>query len=130
MDSYSQIWGFPGSWAGEKSTCNTGDPGSILGLGESPVEGMGYPLQYSRASLVAQMVKNPPGMQETCIRPLVWEGPLEKGMATYFSTLAWRIPWTEEPGGLQSMGSRWVRYNWLAFTFTLRYIYKRCPDCL
>ena len=58
------------------------------------------------ASLVARMVKNPPAVQETWVRSLVWEDPLEKGMATHSSILAWRIPWTEEPGGLQSMGSQ------------------------
>ena len=51
------------------------------------------------------MVKNPLAMWETWVRSLGWEDPLEKGMATYSSILAWRIPWTEEPGGLQSMGS-------------------------
>ena len=52
------------------------------------------------------MVKNPPAMQESWIGSLVWEDPLEEGMATHSSILAWRIPWTEEPGGLQSMGSQ------------------------
>ena len=55
------------------------------------------------ASLVAQMVKNLPAMQETYIRSLGWEDPLEKGMATHANILAWKIPWTGEPGGLQSM---------------------------
>ena len=55
------------------------------------------------ASLVAQMVKNLPTMQETRIQSLSWEDPLEKGMAMHSSILAWRIPWTEEPGGIQSM---------------------------
>ena len=58
------------------------------------------------ASLVAQMVKNLPAMQETWVRSLDCEDPLKKGMATHSSILAWRIPWTEEPGGLQSMGSQ------------------------
>ena len=58
------------------------------------------------ASLVAQLVKNLPAMQETRARSLGWEDSLEKGMATHCSILAWRIPWTEEPGGQQSMGSR------------------------
>ena len=53
---------------------------------------------------MAQMVKNPPAMQETWVQPWGWKDPLEKGMATHSSILAWRIPWTEEPGGLQSMG--------------------------
>ena len=57
------------------------------------------------ASLVAQMVKNLPVMQKTQVRSLGWEDPLEKGMATHSSMLAWRILWTDEPGGLQSMGS-------------------------
>ena len=59
---------------------------------------------YHRASLVAQMVKNLPAMQETWIRSLGQEDPLEKEMATHYSILAWRIPWTEEPGRLQFMG--------------------------
>ena len=59
-------------------------------------------------SLVAQMVKNPPAMQETQFQPLGQEDPLGKEMATHSSVLAWRIPWTEEPEGLQSMGSQRV----------------------
>ena len=54
--------GFPGTSAGKESICNAGDPGSIPGLGRSPGEGIVYPLQYPRASLMAQMVKNPPAM--------------------------------------------------------------------
>ena len=61
-----------------------------------------------RASLEAQMVKNLPAMQETQVQSLGWEGPLEKGMATHSSILVCRIPWTEEPGRLQSMGSKRV----------------------
>ena len=56
--------------------------------------------------LVAQLVKNPPAIQETQVQSLGWEHPLEKGMATHSSILAWEIPWTKEPGGLQSMGSQ------------------------
>ena len=62
---YFLAWGFPGSSAGKQSTCNAGDPGSIPGSGRSTGEGIGYPLQYSLASLVAQLVKNPPAVQET-----------------------------------------------------------------
>ena len=62
---------------------------------------MGYGLCW--ASLMAQTVKNLPAMQETQVQSLGWEDPLEKGMATHSSILAWRIPWTEEPGGLWSM---------------------------
>ena len=57
-------------------------------------EGIGYPLQYSWASLVAQLVKTPPAMEETWVQSLGWEDPLEKGKATHSSILAWRIPWT------------------------------------
>ena len=57
-----------------------------------------------KASLVAQMVKNLPAIQETWVKSLGWEDPVEKEMATHFTILAWRIPWTEEAGGLQSMG--------------------------
>ena len=64
------------------------------------------PLQFSWPSLVAQMVKNLPAMQETWVRSLGWEDPLEKGTATHSSILAWRILWTEELGGLQYMGSQ------------------------
>ena len=63
------------------------------------------------ASLVAQMLKNLPAMQETLVLSLGWKAPLEKGMATHSSILAWRTPWTEEPGGLQSMGSQRVRHK-------------------
>ena len=64
------------------------------------------------ASLVAQLVKNPPAMRETWVQSLGWEDPLEKEMATHSSILAWRrIPWTEEPGGLQSMGSQRVGHD-------------------
>ena len=60
---------------------------------------------------MAQIVKNLPAMQETLIQFLGQEDPLEKGMATHSSILAWRIPWTEEPGGLQFMGSQRVRHD-------------------
>ena len=77
------------------------------------------------ASLVAQTVKIPPAMQETLVQSLVWEDPLEKGMATHSNILAWRIPWTERPGGLQSMGSQKVGHDWATFTFLISlYLYK------
>ena len=63
------------------------------------------------ASLVAQSVKNMPAVQETQVRSLCWEDPLEKEMATHSSILAWKISWTEEPGGLQSIGSQRVRHD-------------------
>ena len=85
---------FPGSSAGKGSACSAGDPGLIPGLGRSTGEGIAYSLQYSWASLVAQLVENPPAVQETGVHPLGWEDPLEKRMAIHFSILAWRIPWT------------------------------------
>ena len=59
---------------------------------------------------MAQTVKNPPAMQKTWVRSLSWEDPLEEGMATHSRILVWRIPWTEEPGRLQSTGSQRVRH--------------------
>ena len=63
------------------------------------------------ASMVAQLVKNLPAMQETLVQLLGWKNPLEKEMATHSSILTWKIPWTEEPGRLQSMGSQGLRQN-------------------
>ena len=94
--------GFTGSSAGKESASNAGDPGSIPRSGRSPAEDIGYPLQYSWASLVAQVVKNLPAMRETWVQSLGWEDSPEEGMTTHSSVLAWRIPWTEEPGRLQS----------------------------
>ena len=81
---------------------SVGQPAS---LGPRPLNPGG-----SRASLVAQAVKNLPVMQETQVQSLGQEDPLKKQMATHSSILAWRIPWTEEPGGLQSMGLQRVRH--------------------
>ena len=86
--------GFPHSSVGKESTYNAGDLGSIPGSGRSPGEEISYPLQYSWASLMAQLVKNPPATQETLARFLGWENPLVKGKATHSGILAWRIPWT------------------------------------
>ena len=85
-----------GSSAGEESACNAGDPGSIPGLGRFPGERISYPVQYSWVSLVAQMVKNLPAMQEAWVRFLGCEDPLEESMATCSSILAWRIPTDRE----------------------------------
>ena len=79
---------------GKESTCNAGDPSSIPGLERSAGKGIGYPLQDSWASLVAQLVKNPLAIQKTWVMSLGWEDPLEKAKATRSSILAWRIPWT------------------------------------
>ena len=71
-----------------------------------------------RASQLVQMVKNLATMQETWVWSLDWEDPLEKEIATHSSILAWRIPWTKDPGGLESMGSqRIIRYNWVTHSF-------------
>ena len=85
-------WGSTGSSVGKESSCNAEDPSLISGLGRSPGEGIGYLLQYSWTCLVAEMIKNLPAMQETRVRSLGWEDPLEEGMATHSSILAWRIP--------------------------------------
>ena len=73
-----------------------------------------------KSSLVAQMVKSPPAMWETCVWSLDQEDPLEKGMASHSIILAWKILWTEEPGGLQSMGSQRVGPDWTTNTLTTR----------
>ena len=111
MLRYVPSVGFPGSSDGKEYTCNAGNSGSIPGSRRSPEEGIGYPLQYSWTSLVAQSVKNPPTGQETWVRSLGWEDPLEEGVATHFTVLAWRIPWTEEPGRLQPMKLKRVRHD-------------------
>ena len=95
-----------GSSADKKSVCNT-----IAGLGSSPEEGIGYPLHYSWASLMVQMVKNPLAMWETWVRSLGWEDPLGEGMATHSSILAWRIPmdrgaWWATVHGATKSGTR------------------------
>ena len=82
------------SSVGKESACNSGNLGSIPGSGRSAGEGIGYPLQYSWASFVSQLVKNPPIMRETWVRYVRWEDPLEKGKASHSNILAWRIPWT------------------------------------
>jgi len=103
---------------GKKSTCDAGDPSSIPGLGRSSEEGRGYPVQYSWASLVAQLVKNPLSMRETWVWSPGLEDPLEKGKA---SIPAWRIPWTVQP-----MGSQRVRHDWVTSTSTFTGILQCC----
>ena len=108
----TQCRGFPGSSAGKESACSAGDPGSIPGSGRSAEEEIGYPLQYSWASLAAQLVKNPPAMWETRVWSLGWEDPLAGGYGNPLVFLPGESPWTEEPGGLQSMGSQRARHDW------------------
>ena len=105
------LYTYPDSSVGKESTCNAGDPGSIPGSGRSAGEGIGYPLQYSLASLVVQLVKNPPAKLETQVLFLGWGDPLEQEMATHSSILDWEIPWTEKPGSLLSMGLQRVGHN-------------------
>ena len=80
--------GFPNSSIGKESACNAGDPGLIPGSGKSAGEGIGYLLQFSWISLVAQLIKNPPAMQETWVQSLGWDDPLEKGKATHSNILS------------------------------------------
>ena len=83
---------------------------------------------FSRESLVAPRLKHLPAMQETRVRSLSWDDPLEKEMATHSSILAWRIPWTEEPGRLQSMGSQRVGHDWatsLSLSLVIQWIHIR-----
>ena len=106
---------------GKESTHNAGDPGSIPGLERSPGEEIGYPLQYSGASLMAQMVKNPPAVWQTWVQSLGWQDHLEEGKATHFSILTWRIPmdrgawWATVHADLKS----WTQLRDFTFTFTL-----------
>ena len=93
--------GFPDSSVGKESSCNAGEPSLIPGLGRSTGEWIGYPFQYSWASLVVQLVKKKKKerkkeKKKTCMqcRRMGWEDPLEKERATHSSILAWRIPWT------------------------------------
>ena len=92
LGSAISFWGLPGNSASKESSCNAEDPGSIPGSGRFPGEVIGCPLQYSWASLVAQMVKNHPAVRETWVWSLGCKVPLEEGMATHSSILAWAIP--------------------------------------
>ena len=94
---YKYIY-FPDSSVGKESHCNSGDPGSIPGLGRSAGEGTGYSLQYSWASLVAQLVKNLPAMQETWVRSLGWQDPLRR------ERLPTLVFW---PGEFHGLYSQW-----------------------
>ena len=114
--------GFSYNSVGKESACNTGNPALIPGSERSDGEEIGYPPQYSWASLAAQLVKNPPAMPEIWVRSLGWEDPLEKEKATRSSILAWRIPRT-----VQSMGLQGVEQNRVAFTFTIYITYNLPP---
>ena len=104
------LWGFPDNSAYEESACNAGDPHSIPGLGRSTGEGIGYSFQYSWASLVAQLVKNPRAVWETWVLFLGLEDPLEERLPT-------PVFWPGEFYGLYSQWGHRVRHDWATFTF-------------
>ena len=119
---------FSGSSVGTETACNAGDPGSIPGSGRSAGEGIGCPLQYSWASLVSQLVRKPLIVWETWGQSWVGKIPWRRELATHSSILAWRIPWTEEPGGLQSMGVTKSQTQLSDFHFLSCYLVaKLCP---
>ena len=131
FELFAVVWlslvSFSDSSVGKESAYNAGDPSLIPGSGRPAGEGIGYPLQYSWAFLEPQLVKNLSATWETWVQSLGWEDSLEKGKATHFSILAWRIPCT-----VKCMGSQRVRHDWAPFTF-LTYIIncKRCSvSCL
>ena len=98
--AYLASMGFLHSSFGKESACNAGGPSSIPASGRSAVEGIGYPLQFSWASLLVQLVNNLPAMQKTWVQSLGWEDALEDGKATHSSILAWRNPIvTQKPMG-------------------------------
>ena len=116
--------GFPDSSVDKESTCNAGDPCLIPASGRSSGEGIGYPLLYSWAFLVAWLVKNLPAMQETWVQSLDWEDPLEKGKATHSSILTWRIPWTIVHGVTNS----WAQLSDFHFYISLWFWYASCKN--
>ena len=103
---------FRGSSAGKESTCNAGDPSSIPRLRRTPGKGIGYTLQYSCASLLAQMVKNPSTMRETWVWSLGQEDPWRGAWQPTPVFLPGESTWTEKPGRLQSMELQRVEHNW------------------
>ena len=104
-------WCFSGGSDGKEHTCNTGDPGSSPGLGRSPGEGTGYPLQYSWASLVAQMVRIHLQCRRPGIDPWVGKIPWRTTCQSILVFLPGESSWTEEPGRLQSMWSQRVGHG-------------------
>ena len=110
-------WTFTRPWASVHDHCNTSAsndiPTGAITVSKLKKWVVAQLLEIPTTSLVTQMVKNLPIMWETWVRSLDQEDTLEKGMTTHSSILAWRIPWTEEPGGLQSMGSQRVGHDWV-----------------
>ena len=108
---YCTEWGFD-PWSRELRFCMLHSVAKKKKLPPSPTT-----QNMLGASLVAQTVKDLSVVQETRVQSLGWEDPLEKGMVIHSSILVWRIPWTQEPGGLQSLGSQRVRCDWMTTTF-------------
>ena len=118
--------GLPHSSFGKESACNAGDPSAIPGSGRSAGEGIGYPCQYFGASLVGQLVKNPPAMQETWLGSLGWEDPLQKGKATHSSILAWITKsWTR----LSDFHFTLAILSFLWFCIYFRIAFSFCEKC-
>ena len=107
----------PQVYSGNRSASNSACPGSVLTRYKYIIWG----------EMVAQMVKNLPAKQKIWARSLGWEDPLEKGMATHSNILAWRMPWTEEPGQLQSMGWQRVGHDWATNSGSRS---RRICDCI
>ena len=103
--SNSSIYSNPDCSVGKEPACNAGDPGLIPGLGRSTGEGIGYPLQYSWAFLMAQLIQNPPAMWETWVWSLGWEDPWRR------ERLPTPVFWSGE-----FMGSQRLRHDWVPFT--------------
>ena len=101
-------------WIKENQISQVEEFSAFLRMGRCKSLGSVKSVVSYASSLMAEVVKNPPAMQETWVWSLGWEHPLEEEMATLSSMLAWRIPWTEEPGGLQSMWSQRAGHEWVA----------------
>ena len=114
---------FPGSSAGKEFACNVGDLGSIPELGKSTGEGIGYPLQYSWTSLVAQMVKNLPAMQETWVQSLGWEDPWRKEWQPTPVSLPGESHGQRNLAGCSPRGHR-VRHDWVTEHACMHHLLK------
>ena len=119
---------FPDSSVGKESACNAGDPSSIPGLGRSAGEGIGCPVQYSWASLVAQLIKNPPTMWETWVWSLGWEIPWKRERLP--TPVFWPGEFIQSMGSIQSIGSQRVGHDGMTFTFHYQSLLLACPTLL
>ena len=127
--------GFPDSSVCKESTCNAGNPRFFPGSGRSPAEGTGYPLQYSWASLVAQLVKDLPAMRETWVQSLGWEDVLEKGKAIHSSILACiilgckKLDLTERLSLSHSLSGKGTHCSEFAFKVDSTMSHEYCITC-